>query len=495
MDYTLTSDLVQTLMKEVESAENIRRKRIAYDSEQIRTGLLKQYVEKRIQQMYPKTFAMYTITDYSILKKVIDKKSKAYNEAPVRKISGAENESSSQIYQEIVSKNNLNQAMKEFDYQYNQHKHALMACFMDRLPGPVASPQLFWKFYTLAPYEYDVVKDMDGKVKVVILSYPDSFVTGVRGDGYNSLIAESGKGDEGYRPRFYSIWTEKEHAMIKVQGSSENKGRLTIEFLPPAEGSDGTNPYGVLPFVYAPMDYDNNYPNPSPLPMQTVEFNALMSVYLTSANMQVGVLKISRPEKQKLTISSHSLYTAIEAPQSSRPEDKPTDVQFISPQPNMSGHKEAIATYLTTILDEQGISGNSVVNPNQEFNSGLDRLLAQADVQGIIEENQTLYSRVEQAIYNIVRMQLVSQGQPILPEEGFSIIYRKPKVMVSDSEKLQNLKTMKELGLWHDYELIQMYDPNLSTEEAQEKEDELQSKRLSALNPIIAEGNDADNGE
>jgi hypothetical protein len=494
MDYTLTEDLVQTFMKEVESAENIRRKKIAWDSEQIRTGLLKQYVEKRVQQMYPKTWSMYTITDYSILKKVVDKKSRAYNEAPVRKIAGKENEASSQIYQELVNKNNLNQAMKEFDYQYNQHKHSLMACFMDRLPGPVATPQLFWKFYTLAPYEYDVVKDSDGKIKVVILSYPDSFVTGVRGDGYNALIAESGKADEVYRPRFYSIWTETQHIMVKVQGSANNKGKLVIEFMPPALGSDGTNPYGVLPFVYAPMDYDNNYPNPSPLPMQTVEFNALMSVYLTSANMQVGVLKISRPEKQKLTIASHSLYTAIEAPQSSRPEDKPTDVQFISPQPNMSGHKEAIATYLTTIMDEQGLTGNAVVNPNQEFNSGLDRMIAQADVQGIIEENQVLYSRVEQEIYNIVKTQLASVGQPILPDEGFSIVYRKPKVLVSDSEKLQNLKTMKELGLWHDYELIQMYDPNLSTEEAQEKEDLLKEKRVNLMTPIIEEQYDDDLG-
>lgn len=483
MDYTLTPELVERLIKEVESAENIRRKKIAWDSEQIRTGLLKDYVQKRIKQMYPKTHEMYTVTDYSVLKKVVDKKSKAYNESPIRKVVGDENKISSEIYQEITKRNSLNQAMKEFDYQYNQHKHALIACFMDRVPS--VESKLFWKFYALAPYEYDVVKDMDGKVKVVILSYPDSYVTGMRGDGYNSLIAESGKADESVRPRTYALWTDTEHIMIKVQGSNSKRSRLLIEFMPPTPDSTGVNPYGVLPFVYAPMDYDNNYPNPSPLPMQTVEFNALMSVYLTSANMQVGVLKITRPEKQKLTIGSHSLYTAIEAPQSSRPEDRPTDVQFISPQPNMTGHKEAISTYLTTILDEQGITGNAVISPNQEFSSGLDRLLSQADVQSIIEENQALYERVESEIYRIVRLQMNSVGQRMLPEEGFSIVYRKPRVMVSDSEKLQNLKTMKELGLWHDYELIQMFDPNLTTDEAIEKEQELSEKRSEAARMIM----------
>jgi hypothetical protein len=476
MDYKLTPELVNKIIKEIEMEENLRRKRIAWDSDQIKNGNLKQYVEKRIQQMYPKTWKMYTVTDYSILKKIVDKKSKAYNEAPIRRVQG-EN-AATEIYQDICKRNNLNGAMKTFDEINNQHKHALMACFMDRTQGPVASSQLYWKFYALAPYEYDVVRDNDGKVRVVVLSYPSNYVT-TRGmsDQYNALIAESGNYDEGSE-RFYSFWTDVEHIMVRVTGSSGKKSSLKIEFMPPTPEADGTNPYGILPFVYAPLDYENNYPIPSPLPMQTVELNALMSVYLTSANMQVGVLKITRPEKQKLTISSHSLYTAIEAPQSSRPEDGPTNVEFISPQPNMAGHKEAIQTYLTTILDEQGINGSQVINGTQEFNSGLDRLLAQADTQQIIEENQNIYSKAEEEIYKVVAQQMASVGQNVLPADGFTVIYRKPKVMISDNEKLQNLKTMKELGLWADYELVQMYDPNLSIDEAKQKILDIQTSRV-----------------
>jgi hypothetical protein len=476
INYQLTNDFVMQIVKEIESEENQRRKRIAYDSEQIKTGKLKEYVEARVKQMYPKTWQMYTVTDYSVLNKIVNKKSKAYNEPPIRKVYG--DEAASEIYQNIVSKYGLNQAMKELDTQFNQHKHGLIACFMDRMAGPSARPNIFWKFYSLAPYEYDVIKDDDGQVKVVVLSYPSSYSLISNGDSYNSLIAEAGKADEVYRERFYSFWTDSEHIMVRVKGSGRSKDKLTIEFMPPTPEANGTNPYGVLPFVYVPMDYDKNYPNPSPLPMQTVEFNALMSVYLTSANMQVGVLKITRPEKQKLTISSHSLYTAIEAPQSSRPEDKPTDVQFISPQPNMTGHKEAIATYLNSILDEQGISGSQLINPNQEFSSGFDRLLSQSDVQQIIEENQQLYSKVEGKIYEIIAYQLASIGQATLPLEGFQVIYRKPKVMISDKEKLENLRTMKDLGLWPDYELVQMYDPNLSEDEAKDKLISIQQSKL-----------------
>lgn len=484
MDYTLTPEFVEKIIKEIEMEENIRRKKAAWDSDQIKNGNLKTYVEQRIKQMYPKTWKMYSITDYSVLSKIVNKKAKAYNENPIRRVGG--DEAASEIYQEITKKNNLNQAMKTFDEVLNQHKHSLIACFMDRTQGPIASSKLFWKFFALAPYEYDVVKDADGVPKVVILSYPSNLVT-VRGkgDSYNALISESGNFDEG-DARFYSFWTESEHIMIRVTGSNQgNRNRLRIEFMPASEEATGINPYGVLPFVYAPMDYDNNYPIQSPLPAQTVELNALMSVYLTSANMQVGILKITRPEKQKLSISSHSLYTAIEAPQSSRPEDGPTNVEFISPQPNMTGHKEAIQTYLATVLDEQGLNGSQALNGNEQFSSGLDRLIAQADVQQIIEENQNLYQRVEQKIYDVVRLQLASVNQPTLPEDGFNLIFRKPKVMISDNEKLQNLKTMKELGLWPDYELIQMYDPNLSADEAKEKLSEIQSMKAESANQFI----------
>jgi len=468
-DFILTPDFIQKIIQEIESGENLRRKRIAWDSEQIRTGNLKPFVEQRIKQMYPKTWSMYSVTDYSILNKIVNKKSKAYKEAPIRKVVG--DEAATEIYHNIVNEYGLNNAMRELDIQFNQYKHGLIACFMDReYEQNLATTQLYWKFYSLAPYEYDVVKNDDGEVKVVVLSYPDQSVSsGLGTDGYNSLIAEDGNNDETRRERFYSFWTDAQHIMIKVTGD-KGSDKLFIEFVPQEGNENGINPYGILPFVYVPMNYSKNYPTPSPLPMQTVELNALMSVYLTSANMQVGVLKISRPEKQKINIASHSLYTAIEAPQSSRPEDKPTDVSFISPTPNMAGHKEAISTYLATILDEHGISGSQVLSGGVEnFNSGFDRLLAQADVQGIIEDNQEVYAEVEHEIYEIVAAQLATQGQAVLPYDAFRIIYRKPKVMISDKEKLENLKTMKELGLWPDYELVQMYDPNLSEQDAKEK--------------------------
>ena len=40
--------------------------------------------------------------------------------------------------------------------------------------------------------------------------------------------------------------------------------------------------------------------------------------------------------------------------------------------------------------------------------------------------------------------------------------------MTSDSEKLDNLKKKKDLGLWEEWELLLEADPNLTEEEAKE---------------------------
>lgn len=489
-EFAFTPDFLKKVILEIESQQNLVRKRTAWDSDEIRDGGLKSYVERRLFQMYPKTHTMYSVTDYSVLKKIVEKKSKAYNEAPIRKIGGAGEKGANDIYLNIVNKYDLNSAMEGVDLSYNQHKHGLLAVFMDREPGPVSKPQLSWKFYSLNPYEYDVIKDADGKVRVVILSYPTQTLTGgTGGDGYNAIISEAGKGDETRKERVYAFWSDNEYCEVVVNGDKGSKN-LSISVKPTE--AQGKNPYGILPFVYAPADFSINYPKLSPLPMQTVEFNALFSVYLTSANMQVGILKITRPEKQKLTIASQSMYTAIEVPQSSKPEDKASDISFIAPTPNMEGHKNAITTYLTTILDEQGINSNAVINPSENFASGLDRLIAQADVQGIIEKNQKLYLKVEEQVYRIIRQQLKSQGQDVLPELEPQVIYRKPKVMISDKEKLENLKIMKELGLWAEYELIQQYDPNLTEEEAKEKLEVIKQERAKNAdyqNKLVEEAN------
>jgi hypothetical protein len=193
-------------------------------------------------------------------------------------------------------------------------------------------------------------------------------------------------------------------------------------------------------------------------------------MYLTSGNMQVGQLVLKYPEQQKLQMITQGLMTGIKLPQSEAPDAPPTEASYISPQPNMDGHRTAIMTFINMVMDEQGLSGTQALDGNvQNFTSGLDRMIAQSDVQDIIEINQEEYFRFENGIYDIVKAQLESARDFSLSDESIRVVYRKPKMMISDTERLTNLEKALKLGLLEEWEKFIVYDPNMSEDEAKEK--------------------------
>jgi hypothetical protein len=487
---------IRSIIDEIELYENTQRKAKEFKSFQIYDGNLKTYVSHRIREMYPKTFKAYTISDYSLLKKVTDKKAKAYKESPVRK---TREQADQDNYTTIVRQNGLNQAMSKLDRYYNQHKYCLMGSFMELDEQGQAS----FRFMPLAPYEFDCVKDDKGNLKIVILSYPDPVITvGNGSDGMDTLIAGS-KADEGAQVKIYAFWTDTNHYVVKFKKGTDGKSSGLPEFLPLENNPNNVNPWGVLPFVYVPMSDTPNYPTPSPLPDQTVELNALLSVYLTSGNMQVGQLVLKYPQDQDIQMVTHGLMTGLKLPQSTDPEAPETDAAYLSPSPNMDGHRTSIMTFLNLILDEQGIRPGSGTDLSVEkFASGLDRMISEADVQDIIEANQDIYREVEQKVYDIVKAQLESINDRQLVSDEISVIYRKPKMLITDTERLANLEKMISLGLLEEWEKFVFIDPNMSEDEAKAKLERIQSSRAEsarqmaeAVTPDMEEPEEEDGDE
>jgi len=161
-------------------------------------------------------------------------------------------------------------------------------------------------------------------------------------------------------------------------------------------------------------------------------------------------------------------------PQSTDPNDAPTEAQYISPAPNLSGHKEAIVTMMNSILDEYNISSNGVVNDLEKFSSGFDRLLSNADIQDYIEEVQGIFRKVEEFIFELMN----SANNNMFGNE-FNVVYAKPKVLITDTEKLNNIKLAYELGVIQEHEKLMIYDPNLSEEDALDKMRRIRDEKVS----------------
>jgi hypothetical protein len=209
-------------------------------------------------------------------------------------------------------------------------------------------------------------------------------------------------------------------------------------------------------------------------------------VYLTSGNMQVGQLVIKHPESQKIEQASSGMMTVLKMPQSSDTDAAETTAEYISPNPNMDGHRTSIMTFASLIMDEQGIRpGSGLSDTAEKFTSGLDRAISEADVQDIIEANQQLYARVEEELFEIVKAQLASVNRNPFTSENIQVIYRKPKILVTETEVLANLKTMEELGLLEPWEKFVMIDPNLSEEDAKAKLARIEGSKPQPIKPEV----------
>jgi len=470
----------ERIITEIESSSNVKRKQNEFASFECYSGNIGSYVQESIKKMFPLTWQNYTIAEYSVLKKIVDKKAKAYKTPPMRKLS---NDNESKNYQEILKKFRFNDAMREIDKSFNQHKYCGLLMFKEL--NELGEYRL--KFMPLRPYEFDVVRcDEDGSVECLILSYPSSQITGAK----QNLTISGEYQSEGVTEKIYTFWTEENHVVVKVETEETKDGeKKSVSFLEIDDNPNNLNPWGVIPFVFLPYDFSEDYPVASPLASQAVNLNAIISVYLTSSNMQVGTLTLSYPEDMTIDSVAHGLMTAIKLPQSLNPNAKETKADYISPGPNLTGHREAIITYLSMILDEQGINSNQIVNANAEnFNSGFDRLLASADVQNIIEENQDTYSRFEQDVFNVIKAMLPNE----FSSDVLTVVYEKPKVLVTDSERLNNIEKLIKLGCIEDWEKLTILNPNLSEDEAKAKLARINEKQNLIVNKLTG-GNNGNN--
>jgi hypothetical protein len=190
---------------------------------------------------------------------------------------------------------------------------------------------------------------------------------------------------------------------------------------------------------------------------------------MTSGNMQIGQLVLKYPKTQKIDWIVSGLMTAMKLEQETKEGQPETSAEYISPSPNLEGHKESILTYMMMILDEHGMNSNQVTKSGEKFTSGFDRLIANADVQDIVENNQDAYTRTENGVYKIIQGMNLRDGSYTFKSNKLAVKFARPKILTSDSEKLDNLAKKKALGLWETWELILEADPNLTEEEAKAK--------------------------
>jgi hypothetical protein len=467
--------ILKRIIADIETNQNRERKIKDWDSNQIYSGNQRTYTENALRTIFPESHVIMRVSNVNLLKKVVDKKAKVYNDAPRRLVDGVENDNLNMLYDEGL----FNRSFAQMDTIFNRSKCALLWVQND--------PEFKTKFNlkVLNQYSFDLVIDNDtNEVKMVILSYPSRDITNrlrVEGDysnSHNEIIAES-QYDSAPESKTYSIWTAEEH--ITIQAKRDELGIVTqIDYIDDNLNPEGVNPLGMLPFAFITAQPDiPEFPTPSELPHDSIEINILGSNLLTATQMQIGQLVLKYPEGSKINTIFKGFRIALELPQSK--DNEPlikTEAEYIVPNSDIAGMRDTMHDYAASILADHGLEGAALTGSNEKFTSGFERLIASASVINIQKENSNRYQEVESAVFEIIKKYDEINGTRLFnAEQELNVHYKDPKVIRSELETLDIVERKEELGLLEPFEKFIIDDPTLSKENAMEKQ-----KRIEVLN-------------
>jgi len=336
----------------------------------------------------------------------------------------------------------------------------------------------------LWPFEVDCVRNSGtGELEIVILNYPDNQITGSAPynswdspDGINQTISNQ-QADSNSNTKTYAIWTKEQHVSVRAttRNLPNGKAQSEITYFDIPGNPSNINPLGILPFVYIASDGNNtDYPVLNPLTRQTIFYNVLTTDLISAASLQgygIRILSGSNEILNNIQKLHEGLTTAVTLPQPDSPDQARTTLTFEKPSPDLSGQRDTYDYYLYQVLSQHGINpASSVSGQGEKYTSGLDRIIASADVYNIVSKNQKTYTNLEKRVFDIVASWSDLTGAiKFNPDSELNIFYPRPQVLISDKETLENLKLRMELNAIEPWEVLVHLNPNLTEDEAKEK--------------------------
>ena len=481
----LDKRVIHQIVSDIESSQTRERREEDIKAFEIYSGKLNEYVELRLKAIHPQTWRSFSVADLNLCKKITDKRATAYRQGPIRKL---DNDAETEQYESLMDDIKADRAWQTFDVYYNLHRYA---CMWFNFIEDGGEQKLILR--PLNPSQFFRVVDNVGRTKVFVVNFPEkTLYETYDGDGLTSLIQDDAQ-DTHNKYKRYAMWTESQHVIIQVRDDENDQFDIKYE---PIEGNEKmVNELGVIPAVFKQQGDDMSLPILNPLADQTIEFNQQYSVMLTGAAVQTfGHLILSYPEDQPAPDQIYNSYfTYSKLPQ--REGAPPTTLDYLNPSPNLGSQLEVISDYGHQIISEHLGDGSSTLKgTNQQYASGIDRMIAMADITNIVNMNKETYAEAEQELYQIIKAYYEANNSFTFRSERLQVKYPKPKPIQSEKETLELIQKKIDLGLITKKQALMELEPNMTSEQAEEQLSDIEQEKLSNVQAFLG-GNDADNQE
>lgn len=504
------------LVKEIEGAENIKRKKEALKRYEILKDRIKKYILKNLlDELDPETVQdmQSRIATVNIYKKVVGKKARVYKTAPKRI---AVNKADQKKLDDFVDAICLNVKMKKA----NRYLEAMLNT--DVIVRPIkeiheltnqGNPKWSYKIDPLPPHRYDVVEDENDSERAMgyVLSNfrsvdlisddnpnnrePNGMVGNFRdGDGKNQMIADSPNDQD----KEYVWWGHRYHLTFDKDGK-------IIESKTP---KDRLNPIGMLNVVSLAKDRDGSFwsVGGEDLIEGSILVNTILSdIYYIAKMHGTGLFYIfGKGVPKSYKVGPNQAITM------NMEEGDPTpEIGFANANPQLSDHKDLVEQYVAILLTTNDLEPGSVSGQLSATSaaSGVQELIIKAEPTGSIEDDQETFKDNEPTVVKIAAAwhnlyldkgllvdRLAKLGK--IPKDlDYSIKFGAVQQFMNEKEKLDVIEKRMDIGLDDMVDAMILDNPDLSKDEAIKIVEERERKKLEESRKALEGMINADNEE
>lgn len=444
--------------------ENCRRK-VNKNLYELYEGAIRKHAIARINKEFkdPKNQSelSHRILEVDLVKRIVNKLSKAYSKSPNRKIIGTP--ADQELYDWYVETMDLNSAMKRADKAFNNYKEFLIyPYFSERAQLPALK--------VIDPFKYIAISE-DRDDDSVATTY--AVLAGILENGKEKLYCAD-------NVRFW------------VQDSD---GEILTEELAKLNNLDGVNIYEEVPYIYG----KNATATVMPYPDESMEGIAtLIPLLCADINFAVKYMAFSivygiNMKAETFNRSPAAFISLVK--EDINDETKP-ELGQLKPEIDISEVFESIMNQLDLWLNMRGITGSIV--KTRDIASGISKMIDEADVTDQISNNQVEYIKAEKKIFRFIKNahEVWKLQNSEIPKESFSpdsellIEFDRIEPIRSRSDIVKEVAEEKAAGLTSTKRAVKRINPNLPDEEIDEILEEIAEEKAPAAKPVIEDNTD-----
>lgn len=479
------------VIKEISGGANKGRKREAVKRHEVYKDQTVKWVLEKLQAEGLKTQTLTIMqnraANISICRKVIEKLSRCYNQGVTRE---AGSEAENILVSEMAQLLDIDEKMKKCDRYLNLFKNVF----------PIVIPELSFqkgdvkkyrlKIKTLMPWQYDVIEDArdpECAAALILSDYVDQSVLGlpINSESTDQIameskpvgdtsIADSPSAIRENHARTYIWWSANYHF------TTDEKGNIIPSVSPP----DLKNPIGMIPGPGMAEDQDGNFwaSGGQDLVDGSILVNTLITDMFAIAFMQ-GWGQLVITGKHVPEVLEAGPHNAVVLRYDPGKDDPKPEVTVVNADPPLDSWMSSIEQYVALLLSTNNLSPSSVSVKLDvsNFPSGIAMLVEKSEATGSVEAKQKKFVRGERTIWEAAKRWHNTMLAANALDDEFAKLgpvpetlspnpkFHDTKEVVTESEKLDNLKKRKDLGLNTDVELIMMDNPGMNEEDAKKK--------------------------